>query len=80
VLTDGIQVDPSIDAMHVKRQPADVYLGAGNAVEVDLWFEPPLHAKVRGLLLVGDHDVDMQGTAPAPATNPKGVEVALTGL
>lgn len=80
VLADGTKVEPSIDAMHVKRQPADVYLGAGNAVEVDLWFEPPVGAKVRGLLLVGDQDVDMQGTAPAPRSNPEGVEVPLRGL
>ena len=80
VLADGTRIDTSVDAMHVKRAPADVYLGARNAAEVDLWYEPPVGAKIRGLLLVGDHDVDMQGTAPAPATNPAGVEVPLRGL
>jgi hypothetical protein len=80
VLSDGTRLPLSIDAMHIKRQPAEVELGAHNAAEVELWWEPPTGAKVRGVLLVGDHDIDVQGTAVAPASNPNGVEVRLRGF
>jgi hypothetical protein len=80
VLTDGTRVDLSPDAMHVKRQPTEVLLGARNAAEVDLWWEPPVGAHVRGVLLVGDRDIDQQGTAVAPATNRAGVELPLRGF
>ena len=80
VLADGTLVSLSPDAMHVKRQPSDVLLGAHNAAEVDLWWEPPVGAKVRAVLLVGDHDVEVQGTTTHPATNPDGVRFALRGF
>ena len=80
VLTDGTLVGLSTDAMHVKRQPTDVLLGAHNAAEVDLWWEPPVGAKVRAVLLVGDHDVEVQGTTTKPATNRDGVRFALRGF
>jgi hypothetical protein len=79
-LADGTLVDISPDGMHVKRQPAEVLLGARNASEVDLWWEPPVGADVRGVLLVGDHDVDVQGTTTTPATNPDGVRFPLRGF
>jgi hypothetical protein len=80
VLSDGTRVSLSPDAMHVKRQPTEVLLGARNAAEVDLWWEPPVGAKVRGVLLVGDHDVEVQGTTTNPATNRNGVELPLRGF
>jgi hypothetical protein len=80
ILDDGTLVDLSVDAMHVKRQPTDVTLGAHNAAEVDLWWEPPVGAKVRGVLLVGDHDVEVQGTTTNPATNRDGARFQLRGF
>ena len=80
VLADGTLVGLSPDAMHVKRQPPNVLLGARNAAEVDLWWEPPVGAKVRGVLLVGDHDVEVQGTTTNPATNRDGVRFPLRGF
>jgi hypothetical protein len=79
-LADGTLVDLSPDAMHVKRQPADIALGARNAAEVDLWWEPPIGAKVRAVRLVGDHDVEVQGTTTNPATNRDGVMFTLRGF
>jgi hypothetical protein len=80
VLDDGALVALSPDAMHVKRQPTEVLLGAHNAAEVDLWWEPPAGAKVRAVLLVGDHDVEVQGTTTNPATNRDGVRFPLRGF
>jgi hypothetical protein len=79
-LADDTLVDLSPDAMHVKRQPTEVVLGATNAAEVDLWWEPPIGAKVRGVLLRGDHDVEVQGTTTTPAENPNGVRLRLHGF
>jgi hypothetical protein len=80
VLSDGTLVAVSPDAMHVKRQPTEVLLGATNASEVDLWWEPPIGAKVRAVLFVGDHDVEVQGTTTTPATNRNGIELTLKGF
>ncbi|WP_194837790.1 DUF4352 domain-containing protein [Nocardia sp. XZ_19_369] len=33
---------PSVDAMAIKRQPTELTLGAGNRVEVDLWYDIPV--------------------------------------
>ena len=70
VLDGGDLVPPSFDAMRVKRQPDAVELGARNAVELDLWFEPPVGAKPTAVRLVGDHDPDPQGVSVSVAGPP----------
>ncbi len=81
VLADGRLVEESLDAVRAKRQPDEIELGAHNAAEFDLWFEPPTGVGVRGIRLVGDQDPDPAGTSVNTATGPRsGVEVPLTGV
>lgn len=81
VLADGRLVEESPDAMRIKRQPDTIELGAHNAAEFDVWFEPALGAGVRAIRLVGDQDPDPPGTSVNTATGPRsGVEVPLTGI
>jgi hypothetical protein len=70
VLDGGDLVPPSFDAMRVKRQPEAVELGARDAMELDLWFEPPLEARPTAVRLVGDHDPDPQGVSVSVAGPP----------
>lgn len=81
VLADGGLVEESLDAIRAKRQPDAIELGAHNAAEFDLWFEPPNGARVRAIRLVGDQDPDPAGTSVNTATGPRsGVDVPLTGV
>lgn len=81
VLADGRTVEQSPDARNIKRQPDTVEIGARNTLELDLWYEPPTGAKVRGLRLVGDHDPDPPGASVATASGPpEGFEVPLSGI
>lgn len=52
--TAGQRVEPSIDAMRIKRQPDDIDLGAGNRLEFDLWFDLPDGATPAALLVRAD--------------------------
>lgn len=79
VLADGRLVAESPDAMRIKRQPDAIELGAHDAAEFELWFEPPVGVAVRAIRLVGDQDPDPPGTSVHTATGPRsGVDVALT--
>jgi hypothetical protein len=70
VVDGGALVPPSFDAMRVKRQPEAVELGARDAMELDLWFEPPVGARPTAVRLVGDHDPDPQGVSVSVAGPP----------
>lgn len=49
--TGGADVDASLDAMHVKRQPLQFTLGGYATIEMDLWFDVPKAAQPTKLLV-----------------------------
>ena len=76
VLTGGTELAPASDIMNIKRQPQVLSLGGHSALELDLWFEPPIGAKATGLRVVGDRDVDESVVPLGPAS----ALIPLTGL
>ena len=80
VLADGQEVAPSSSAMHVKRQPDSVTLGAEDAAQVVVWWEVPVSARVSGVRLVGDQDPDADGAFVMPSVHREGVVVPLRGV
>ncbi|MFI9504479.1 hypothetical protein [Nocardia sp. NPDC052566] len=52
----------SIDAIRIKRQPLEITLGAGNRLELDLWYDIPLNTAPRQL-----RDTVCSTTIPLPA-------------
>ncbi|WP_280466234.1 hypothetical protein [Nocardia brasiliensis] len=53
---------PSVDAMAIKRQPTELTLGAGNRLEMDLWYDIPANSGPRQL-----RDTVCATTIPLPS-------------
>lgn len=71
VLDDGSEIEPSLDAMRIKRQPDRVALGAAAAAEVELWWSLPDGRSVRAVRVAGDtdgYDIGSSREPPAPRT------------
>jgi hypothetical protein len=51
---DGGTHRTSSDAMRITRQPDDVFLGAGDRIEVDLWYDVPDGTRLRSLAVTTD--------------------------
>lgn len=79
VMRDGVLVAQSPDATRIKRQPDAVEFGSHEAVELDLWFEPPLRDAPRAVRLSGDRDQASQGTT-VQGQGPRSVDLAVEGL
>lgn len=63
----------SENATRIKRQPDDLDIGAGDRVELDLWFDVPVRARVRALRLYGEPTDNLGVSLPVGA----GVRVPL---
>jgi hypothetical protein len=66
----GRTYPPSFDVMRAKRQPDSITIGARDAVELDLWFDVPLGARIDAARMVGDEDpsgIDGVVNTPRPA-------------
>lgn len=45
----GAEYPTSVDGMRIKRQPGEVEIGAGDRLEVELWYDIPTAAAPRSL-------------------------------
>jgi hypothetical protein len=79
IATTGTLVTPDQEVMRDKRQPPTLDISPNDAVELDLWFEPPDNTYVDALRVFGDQDPDLQGQQGASA-GPPSADITLVGL
>jgi hypothetical protein len=69
---------PDTFAMAVRRQSDSVQIGGHDLIEVELWFDVPLRAKVTGLRVEGDRDVTGFMSRSVVPHAPNGVLLPMT--
>ncbi|MHC5905516.1 hypothetical protein ACVNF4_16685 [Streptomyces sp. S6] len=76
----GRAARPDSFAMAVRRQHDSISIGGHSLVEVELWYDVPLNAKVTGLRVTGDRDpANWMATTPA-AHAPDGLVIPMKPL
>ncbi|HEY8984754.1 MAG TPA: hypothetical protein VIU15_34905, partial [Streptomyces sp.] len=76
----GRAARPDSFAMAVRRQHESISIGGHSLVEVELWYDVPLNAKVTGLRVTGDRDpANWMATTPA-AHAPDGLVIPMKPL